>query len=128
MTDSPRALLDAARTLVTTSDTRMRFVWARAATHLGRQALEAGLDQYWLARGQPAISAAPMRAQLVCLPFYLDGELAHRVAWTWAALSQAGHHHGYEFAPAGSDLTAWLDVVGDMLDTVTAPVRSTSAH
>ncbi len=97
------------------AETGNRFVWARAATHLTRQALEAGIDEIWRAKGYKGLPFAPMRAQLVCLPFFVEPDLAKRVAWTWQALSTAGHHHGYEMAPGAVDLTTWIATVRELL-------------
>ncbi len=118
MSAAPAA--SAARRLINGSDPATRFVWARAATHLIRQALEATLDAFW-ARRAPGVASAPMRNQLICLPFYLpDDTLAKRAAWAWYAASQAGHHQGFEMAPTSADLLAWLDVV-DALALATEP-------
>ena len=111
MKTDPATVAAAARRLVTNSDPATRFIWARAATHLLRQALEAALDQLWAKRA-PGVASAPMRNQLICLPFYLpDQELAKRGVWAWYAASEASHHQGFEMAPTSADLLAWLDVV-----------------
>ncbi len=89
--------------------------WSRAVALLTRQALEAALDEVWAAR-QPAIAACSARAQLLCLPTYLeqDAELAERVAWTWWAITRACHFHPYELAPTAGELDAWLMTVAEL--------------
>ena len=111
--EDPLATLQAAKRML--GEAGPRFVWARAATHLTRQALETGVDRIFRARGANGVPYAPMRTQLVCLPFSVDADLARRVAWTWQALSQAGHHQGYEMAPSGQDLQTWIRTVEELL-------------
>lgn len=53
-----------------------------------------------------------MRAQLACLPTYMDDtELAGRAAYTWSALSSACHHHTYEVALTARELQTWFETV-----------------
>ena len=106
------ALIAHARQLMTAPDQATRFVWALAATHLARQAIESAMDHLWHLRRVPGLIDANMRNQLVALPFYVsDRALAGRVAWVWSALSDAGHDRGLEHAPTAADLGAWLVVV-----------------
>lgn len=114
--DHPAAPLDAAERLL--HDVGPGFAWTRAATHLTRQALEDGLRRLWTARGQLGLTASNQRTQLICLPFFLDADLAARVAWTWQAASQAGHHHGYEMAPPADDVLTWISTVRELLAAV----------
>jgi hypothetical protein len=61
-------------------------------------------------KGLP-LGAFPTRAQLICLPRYLsEGPLAASVANTWAALTQACHHHPYELPPTIGELRRWLEI------------------
>jgi len=65
----------------------------------------------------PGLVNTNLRTQLICLPLYMkDEELARAIAYTWAALSTACHHHIYELAPAASELKAWADTVEAMLN------------
>ena len=112
---SPGQVLDAARQLVDRSTPSLAGLWPRAAALLARQALEAGLDAHWAARA-PGIEAASARAQLACLPDYLpDRDLAAEVAYTWAVLSAACHHHAYELGPTETELNARFAVVERLL-------------
>lgn len=105
-------LIARARQLLHAPEHATRFVWALAATHLARQALESAIHHLWHLRRVPGLSDANMRNQLVALPFYVsDRALAGRVAWVWSALSEAGHDRGLEHAPTAADLGAWLTVV-----------------
>jgi hypothetical protein len=57
--------------------------------------------------------------QLACLPHYLQPrDLADDVAYTWAVLSDACHHHAYEVGPTAEELRVRLDVVGRLLERV----------
>jgi len=89
--------------------------WPRTAALLGRQALEYSLRQFWIARA-PGVEKATMRAQLLCLPTYLDPDIARRARFAWHALSRACHHHAYELPPIESELQGWLDEVESLID------------
>ena len=91
--------------------------WPRASAILGRQALEIALDQLW-ARVAPGVENASGRAQLVCLPEYVDAELTSRIRYAWHALSTACHHHAYELPPIVSELNGWLNDVEALIDEV----------
>ncbi len=69
---TPTDLLNAARTMVTQSRPGTAGLWPRAAALLGRQALEAALDELW-SRTHPGLERASMRCQLLCLPIVLRG-------------------------------------------------------
>ena len=66
-----------------------------------------------------------MKAQLLCLPFYLQApspksqadDLARRV-YAWAGLSRACHQHPYELPPTSSELLGWLGVVEQLIVSV----------
>ncbi len=88
-------------------------VWPRAAAYLGRQAFEMLLDELWGQRA-PGTERVSLRAQMICLPFYLEDELAGRLAWTWQTLSNACHQHPYELAPTAAELRQWLEVVAEL--------------
>jgi streptogramin lyase len=86
-------------------------LWSRAAALLGRQALEAELDELW-SRTQPRIQRASTKCQLLCLPVFLsDRRLAGRAAHAWVALTRACHQHPYELPPTADELERWLDAV-----------------
>jgi hypothetical protein len=108
---TPAELLDAARTMVTRPRSGTAGLWSRAAVLLGRQALEAALDELW-SKQAPGVERASTRCQLLCLPSYLpDRQLAGRAAHAWAALTRACHHHPYELPPTAEELDGWLDTV-----------------
>jgi hypothetical protein len=110
-----RDALTAARNLVDRPLAETEGLWARAAAILGRQALEEALRSI-LDREAPGARAAPFTTQLVLLrALHDDRELAGRVAYTWAALSRATHHQGYELPPPVESLRGWLDVVDELV-------------
>ena len=111
----PQELLAAARQLLERPEAGTAGVWPRAAALLGRQALELLLAELWQRRA-PGTEEASMRAQLICLPRYLDAALAGRVAYAWGALSDACHQHAYELAPTAPELRRWLHVVEELGD------------
>src|SRR5262249_52865661 len=117
MTDG-RKLLDAARDLLQRPDPATAGIWPRASALLVRQALESALDDYWR-RHAPGVERCSMRAQLLCLPSYLqtDGAstLAERTAYAWIRLSRACHQHVYELPPTAAELVRWTDIVEEFL-------------
>jgi len=113
---SAQQLLEAAREVLSRADAVSTGVWPRAAAHLCRQALELGLVEFW-SRRVPGMQDLPLRAQLLCLPtFFNDTQLSHTTSYTWAALSNACHHHVYELAPTASEIAAWIKTVEAMLE------------
>jgi hypothetical protein len=46
-----------------------------------------------------------------------DKKLAHSIAYTWAALSNACHHHVYQLAPSASELRMWIQATEAMLNS-----------
>lgn len=107
---SPTELLDAARTMLWQPRLGTQSVWSRAAALLARQALEASLNELWHQR-HPGVEEASTRCQLLCLPAYLDDELAGEIGHVWAALTRACHHHPYELAPTAEELERWMNTV-----------------
>ncbi|MFF4893490.1 hypothetical protein [Micromonospora chersina] len=80
--------------------------WPRACACLIRLALEGGIDAYWR-RTRPVVAACRQgRAKQLMLRgrFGPGPAVARRVAFTWAALSAAAHHHCYELAPTAAEL------------------------
>lgn len=111
-------LLAAARAMIHLPRPSTTGLWSRAAALLGRQALEAALDDYWRWK-RSGIGAASMRTQLLCLPSFLgDASLAGRVAHGWSALTTACHQHPYELAPTALELEQWLDVAQEFLAAI----------
>jgi hypothetical protein len=108
---TPAEILDAAQVMVRHPRPGTAGLWSRAAALLGRQALEAALDELW-SRTAPGIERASMRCQLLCLPAYVqDAEVAGPAAHAWVALTHACHHHPYELPPTAEELNRWLDAV-----------------
>ena len=99
-------------------------IWPRATALLARQALESALDDLWLLRA-PGVESCSVRAQLLCLPFYLGGDivLAERVSYAWAGLSRACHHHPYELPPTSVELLGWLATVDELVAKVDAACK-----
>ncbi|MFU8874354.1 hypothetical protein [Micromonospora sp. SL4-19] len=80
--------------------------WPRACACLIRLALEGGVDAYWR-RVKPTVAACRQgRAKQLMLHGRLGPGVgvARRVAFAWAALSAAAHHHCYELAPTAAEL------------------------
>jgi hypothetical protein len=93
-------------------------LWSRAASLLGRQALESALDDLWRGK-RSGIEAANMRTQLLCLPSFLgDEEFAGRVAHSWGALTRACHQHPYELAPTAQELERWLEITQHLVAVI----------
>lgn len=109
----PQRLLELADELLSETVPSMEGRWPRAVAILTRQALEMSLDRLW-ARVYPPVAGASMRAQLLCLPTYLDPELAARASVTWSALSRASHQHAYELPPTAEELAGWLEATGEL--------------
>ena len=65
------------------------------------------LDELW-STVEPGVENATRRAQLICLPNYVNTHLAHRVTYAWYGLSSACHRHAYELPPVASELNGWL--------------------
>jgi hypothetical protein len=120
---TPTDVLAMAQGLMDRADARTAGLWPRAAALLARQALEEGLDAYWHERGVP-LGEFGTRPQLICLREYLgDSALAGRAHHTWAALSEACHHHPYELAPGHGELSAWIAAVAELLPGLEAQSR-----
>lgn len=113
--------------------------WARAVVLLARQALEDAVTAFWMHRA-PGTERASGKARLVALRFYVDDPAVARHAHqTWAALSDAAHHRGYELAPTVGELRAWVDGVAEVIDALStsttdetqrspAPTRTTDSE
>lgn len=119
---TPPELLAAARTLIARPDAATAGVWPRTAALLARQALEQAVDARWAdIPGTIDMQQATMRSQLIALPTYLDPALAHQIAYTWCALSNACHFHAYELAPTSAELTNWIADVSTLIDHLDQP-------
>ena len=64
-------VVTAARHLMERIDPATAGLWPRATVLLARQALEAALDDFWKVRA-PGMERCSMKAQLLCLPFFLQ--------------------------------------------------------
>jgi hypothetical protein len=123
---TPTETLAMAQQLLDRADATTAGLWPRAAALLARQALEQGLDAYWREKGLP-LHGCGTRPQLICLGEYIgNAALAGRAHHTWAALSEACHHHPYELAPGQGELATWIDTVGKLLPELAAPARTQS--
>jgi hypothetical protein len=121
----PTELLDAASDLIEQPRALTGSLWARAATFLARQALEQRMADI-LAVQAPGSEDAPFRAKLLVLGEVLgNSEVAARASYTWAALSGASHHHGYELPPTIEELRDWLEAVERFLEESSAPRTAT---
>lgn len=99
-------LLQAAEDLLGKPMSGTRGLWPRTAAFLIRLALESYLDELWQSV-QPGVADCPMRAQLLCLPTYVDEAFAQQAGAAWMALSRACHYHTYELPPTTSELRQW---------------------
>lgn len=91
--------------------------WPKACACLIRLALEAGIDGFWQ-RSQPAVAACRRgrTKQLMLRDRRGPGpQVAGRIAYAWAALSEATHHHCYELAPTAAELRRLHREVSDLL-------------
>jgi hypothetical protein len=112
---SAEELLREAHVVLEQTDPSTSGLWPRAAALLGRQALEDALAWVWLVHAA-GVEACSMRAQLLCLPAYLDDpDLAEEAAHVYGRLSWACHHQPYDLAPTAEELTAWLREVDRVL-------------
>lgn len=113
---TPAEILAMAQQLLERADAKTAGLWPRASALLARQALEQGLEEYWRERGV-ALDEFGTRPQLICLREYIgDAVLVGRAHHTWAALSEACHHHPYELAPGHGELKMWLGAVAELLN------------
>lgn len=110
------ALLDWARAVAAHPELGLEGAWPRAAALLGRQALEAGLDEFWK-RQLSQMGKASRATQLACLEqFVRDPDLVSGIRTAWGALSRACHHHPYELAPTAHELQHWFSAVEGLLE------------
>ena len=123
----PIHLVNLARSIMRVQRADLVGTWPRASAILGRQALEIALGQLW-AQAAPGVENASARAQMTCLPEYVDAELAGRVRYAWHALSTACHHHAYELPPIASELSGWLDDVEALIAEVGVRERTSAAR
>lgn len=127
----PTATLRDARIVLDNAGAMGSPGWARGVVLLARQALEEAVSAFWMRRA-PGTERANGKARFVALRFYVDDpDLPRRAHQTWAALSDATHHHGYELAPTAVELRAWVDTVADVIQGLAlagggtdAPTRS----
>lgn len=115
--EAARATLKQAHNLLRYFDPSTAGVWPRAVALLTRQALESGLQSFWLAIA-PAVSSCSSRAQLLSLTEFVEEEQAEAARQTWNVLSRACHHHPYELAPTSTELQSWIEEVEGFLDAV----------
>ena len=123
----PIHLLNLARSIMRVPHADLIGTWPRASAILGRQALEITLDQLW-SQAAPGVEKASARAQLTCLPEYINPELASRVRYSWHALSATCHYHAYELPPIATELNGWLDDVEALIDEVRTRDHASAAR
>ena len=113
----PAVVIEIARSVMHIQRADLVGTWPRVAAILGRQALEMALNQLW-SEVEPGVENATKRAQMLCLPEYVDAELAQRVTYAWHGLSAACHHHAYDLPPVASELNGWLNEVAALIKEV----------
>jgi hypothetical protein len=106
----PKTLLNHADVLLTDPPNALLGRWPAATAVLLRQALERSLAQLWLDR-VPALLEAPYRVQLLCLPRYINADIAVLAAYTWSELSSACHQRAYDLPPTSVELARWYERV-----------------
>jgi hypothetical protein len=121
-------LLDEADRLLRDPVPHTGGLWPRTVAFLVRLALEQALDDLWRRRAS-GLEGCSMRAQLLCLAYYVDPDPAWDVAAVWSALSRSTHHHAYELAPSAGELRGWLESVQGFADAAcgASPVTPPSA-
>ena len=113
----PTTVIELSRVAMQVQQTDLVGTWPRVAAILGRQALEMALDELW-STIEPGVENATRRAQLICLPNYVNTRLAQRVTYAWYGLSSACHHHAYDLPPVVSELNGWLGDVAALVAEV----------
>src|SRR4051812_46090467 len=102
-------LADASRSVLENPGQLPKATWPRTSALLARQAIESAVADYLAARA-PGLETCSRATQFTCLPWYANNRATARLAFqTWAALSEACHHHAYDLAPTASELRAWID-------------------
>ena len=110
---TPRELLGLADDVLTAPPPGLAGRWPTAVALMLRQSLEGLLHDLWRAIA-PRVDLASETTQLLCLRSQIDPGLARRVAYAWAALSRASHHHAYELPPTATELGAWFETVEEL--------------
>jgi hypothetical protein len=100
---TPTDLVDLADGFALGADRKLGANRYLAAALLLRQALEAAVDQLWIARA-PGLERCSSRAQLVSLPYYLEAGLAQDAVYCWYRLSRHCHHDEYGLPPSQTEL------------------------
>jgi hypothetical protein len=96
---------------------------AAVTTLVEQSALEDAVNVHWTAEAiTEPMRQASMRSRLICLPAYLNRDVAHQITFVYAALSSACHYHRYELAPGAAELTGWITDV----ETLVAELSSLS--
>jgi len=112
------SLVSAARDLVHIDDPQTAGLWPRAAALLGRQAIEAAMEDLWRLSA-PGLEDSSAKCQLLCLSHFLgDPDLAGRVHATWHGLTRSCHIQVYELAPTAAELEGWLETAWALADHV----------
>jgi hypothetical protein len=121
----PRTSLRDARVILDHPGALTSPGWVRSVVLLIRQALEDAVAAFWMRRA-PGTEQASGKSRFVALRFYLDDPaVARRAHHTWAVLSDATHHHGYDLAPTAEELRTWFDTVTEIVDLLGPPAAST---
>lgn len=97
-------------------------LWPRASALLARQALEAGLKNYWSQRGW-ALQGCSFRAQLLCLDQLVDREVARQAAYAYDFLSNVCHFHPYNTSPTSVELRSALELVESVVERLKEDIR-----
>lgn len=116
------ALLASARSMIDDPEPATTSVWPRGAAVLTRQGIETTLEAYWT-HHVPAMRAATRSEQWLALPSYLGRTpVVPAAEYSWAVLSEACHHRGYEVGLTADELRAHVQTAEDFRGLVGAAV------
>ena len=101
---SATELVDLAEAVAALADRRLGTSRHLAAALLLRQAVETAIDAIYDTHA-PGLGGCSSRAELACLPFFVDDtDLSHDAAYCWHRLTRACHHDEYDLPPSAREI------------------------
>lgn len=100
------SMLASADRLLKATPTASAVTWRRGAAFALRAALEGSVAAF-LGAARPRATSQSMRAQLLCLRAYVDGETARSAYTTWKLLCLGCHYHQYDLGPTEEQVRSW---------------------
>lgn len=67
----------------------------------------------------PGLASSATRAKMLCLRCYTEAKTARRANAVWSHLCLGCHYHQYEISPTRSQVRAWRDEVGELVQALT---------